>query len=37
MNGWKGQLSEQQIWQVIAYQQQFSHDGKPTDHNDYKP
>jgi mono/diheme cytochrome c family protein len=37
MKAWKSALSEAQIWQVIAYQHQFSHDGKPTDHTDYKP
>jgi mono/diheme cytochrome c family protein len=37
MKAWKSMLSEQQIWQVIAYQHQFSHDGKPSDHTDYKP
>jgi mono/diheme cytochrome c family protein len=37
MKAWKSMLSEQQIWQVIAYQHQFSHDGKPSEHNDYKP
>ncbi len=37
MKAWKGLLSEQQIWQVIAYQHMYSHDGKPSDHSDYKP
>jgi mono/diheme cytochrome c family protein len=37
MKAWKSMLSEQQIWQVIAYQHQFSHDGKPSEHTDYKP
>ncbi|NJN69382.1 MAG: cytochrome c [Nitrospira sp.] len=27
----KGLLSEEQIWQVMTYENQFSHDGKPAD------
>jgi hypothetical protein len=30
-------LSEEQIWQVMAYEHQFSHGGKPSEHTDYKP
>lgn len=33
----KGLLSEEQIWQVMAYENQFSHDGKPADRSCYKP
>jgi len=33
----KAKLTEEQIWQVIAYQHMFSHDGKPSEHTDYKP
>jgi len=37
MKAWKSLLSEEQIWQVMAYEHQFSHDGKPSAHTDYKP
>jgi len=37
MKAWKQYLSEEQIWQVIAFEHQFSHGGKPADHTDYKP
>jgi formylglycine-generating enzyme required for sulfatase activity len=37
MKAWKPFLSEEQIWQVIAYVHQFSHGGKPSEHTDYKP
>ena len=37
MKSWKALLSEEQIWQVMAYEHQFSHDGKPSEHTDYKP
>jgi formylglycine-generating enzyme required for sulfatase activity len=37
MKAWKSFLSEEQIWQVIAFMHQFSHGGKPSDHTDYKP
>lgn len=33
----KGLLSEEQIWQVMAYENQFSHGGKPADRSCYKP
>lgn len=33
----KGLLTEEQIWQVMAYENQFSHDGKPADRSCYKP
>lgn len=33
----KGKLTDAQIWQVIAFQHMFSHDGKPSEHSDYKP
>jgi mono/diheme cytochrome c family protein len=33
----KGLLSEEQIWQVMTYENQFSHDGKPADRSCYKP
>jgi mono/diheme cytochrome c family protein len=36
MKAWRTQLSEEQIWQVIAYQHMFSHDDKPAEHSDYK-
>ena len=37
MKPWKSLLSEEQIWQVMAYEHQFSHGGKPSEHTDYKP
>ena len=37
MKAWKSLLSEEQIWQVMAYEHQFSHGGKPSEHTDYKP
>jgi len=37
MKAWKSFLSEEQIWQVIAFVHQFSHGGKPSEHTDYKP
>ena len=37
MKAWKSLLSEEQIWQVMAVEHQFSHDGKPAEHTDYKP
>lgn len=37
MKAWKSYLSEEQIWQVIAFVHQFSHGGKPSEHADYKP
>jgi mono/diheme cytochrome c family protein len=37
MKAWKAYLSEEQIWQVIAFVHQFSHGGKPSEHTDYKP
>ncbi len=37
MKPWKSLLSEEQIWQVIAFAHQFSHGGKPSEHTDYKP
>ena len=37
MKAWKQYLSEEQIWQVIAFEHQFSHGGKPAEHTDYKP
>jgi formylglycine-generating enzyme required for sulfatase activity len=36
MMAWKSLLSEQQIWQVIAFVHTFSHKGKPSEHTDYK-
>ncbi|NGZ12008.1 MAG: cytochrome c [Nitrospira sp. LK70] len=33
----KGLISEEQIWQVMAYENQFSHGGKPADRSCYKP
>lgn len=32
MEAWKDFLSEEQRWQVMAYEHTFSHDGKPTEH-----
>jgi hypothetical protein len=32
----KGMLTEEQIWQVMAYEDQLSHDGKPADRSCYK-
>ena len=37
MKAWKQFLSEEQIWQVMAYEHQFSHGNKPAEHTDYKP
>jgi mono/diheme cytochrome c family protein len=37
MKAWKQFLSEEQIWQVMAYEHQFSHGFKPAEHTDYKP
>jgi len=37
MKPWKSLLSEEQIWQVIAFVHQFSHGGKPSEHRYYKP
>jgi len=37
MKAWKQYLSEEQIWQVIAFEHQFSHGGQPAEHTDYKP
>jgi mono/diheme cytochrome c family protein len=37
MKAWKSHLSEEQIWQVMAFEHQFSHGGKPSEHTDYKP
>jgi len=37
MKSWKQFLSEEQIWQVMAYEHQFSHGFKPAEHTDYKP
>ena len=37
MKAWKSMLSEEQIWHVMAYEHQFSHGGKPSEHTDYKP
>ena len=37
MKAWKSFLSEEQIWQVMAFEHQFSHEGKPSEHTDYKP
>lgn len=32
MEAWKDYLTEEQIWQVMAYEHTFSHDGKPAEH-----
>ena len=32
MKGWKGALSEEAIWKVIAYIHTFSHEGQPAEH-----
>jgi mono/diheme cytochrome c family protein len=37
MKAWKSQLSEEQIWHVMAFENQFSNEGKPHDHSCYKP
>jgi mono/diheme cytochrome c family protein len=37
MKAFKGMLSEEQIWHVMAFEHQFSHGGKPSEHTDYKP
>ena len=36
MMPWKSLLSEDQIWKVIAFVHTFSHEGKPSQHTDYK-
>ena len=33
MESWKDLLTEEQIWQVIAFEHTFSHKGKPAPHN----
>ena len=33
MEAWKDYLSEEQIWQVMAYEHTFSHEGQPAEHN----
>jgi len=37
MKAWKSLLSEEQIWHVMAFENQFSNGGKPHDHSCYKP
>jgi len=37
MKSWKSMLSEEQIWHVMAFEIQFSNEGKPHDHSCYKP
>ena len=37
MKPWKSILTEEQIWQVVAFTHTFSHGGKPSEHTDYKP
>jgi hypothetical protein len=37
MKGNKALLTEEQIWQVMTYENQFSHGGKPADRSYYKP
>jgi len=32
MPAWKGKLSEDDIWKVVAYEHTWSHDMKPADH-----
>lgn len=32
MTAWKGRLSEEAIWQIIAYSHTFSHQGRVEDH-----
>lgn len=36
MMPWKSLLSEDQIWQVVAFVHTFSHGGKASEHTDYK-
>ncbi len=36
MKPWKGKLSEEEIWKVIAYEHTFSHEGQPAPHDDYR-
>ena len=36
MTPWKSLLSEDQIWQVIAFIHTFSHGSRPSEHRDYK-
>lgn len=33
MEPWKDYLTEEQIWQVMAYEHTFSHGGKPSEHH----
>jgi hypothetical protein len=35
--GLEGNVVRIAVWQVIAYQHMYSHDGKPSEHSDYKP
>jgi len=37
MSAWKGRLSEEQRWKVIAFEHTFSHGGRPAPHDDYRP
>jgi len=37
MKGNMGLLSEEQIWQVMADENPFSHNGKPADRSCHKP
>jgi len=37
MKSWKSMLSEEQIWHVMAFENQFSNGGQPHDHSCYKP
>jgi len=37
MKPWKSLLTEEQIWQVVAFIHTFSHGGKPSEHTDYAP
>jgi mono/diheme cytochrome c family protein len=36
MSAWKGKLTEEQRWKVIAYEHTFSHGGQPALHEDYQ-
>jgi mono/diheme cytochrome c family protein len=37
MKPWKEKLTEEERWKVMAYEHSFSHGGKPSPHDDFKP
>ena len=36
MKPWKEKLPEEDIWKVMAYEHSFSHEGKPSLHDDFR-